>query len=118
MMGAVPRIWRPRYEGDELALGVALGIALHVLPAVAIALKVMHPSPVVDEQPLVSKPVIAATLLKLGKPLDPSRLPDRIVPQRRTAPKKEVVASRDDPTKLHPDAGPPPPNADDSDIQR
>lgn len=118
-MSATPRIWRPRYEGDEVALGLALGVALHALPVVAIALKVMLPgSAPIDEKPLVSKPVIAASLLKLGQPLDPKRLPDRLVPQRRTAPKKEIVASRDDPAKKTPDAGPPPPNADDSDIQR
>jgi hypothetical protein len=64
--------------------------------------------------------VIGATLLKLGKPMDPKKLPDRVVPQARTAPKQETVASREDPAKKEakPDAGPPPPNTQDSDIQK
>src|SRR5262249_52275072 len=42
-------------------------------------------------------------------------LPDRLIPQQRTAPKKQITASQEDPgQKL--DAGPPPPNAQDSDI--
>jgi hypothetical protein len=115
MSGA--RIWIPKYEGDEIAVGVALTIALHALPAAALVLSVVLPrAPQEEEKPLVAKPVIAAALLKLGKPPDPTKLPDRLVPQQRTAPKKELVASREDPTKHKPDAGPPPPLAQDSDL--
>jgi hypothetical protein len=111
--------WRPRYEGDEVAVGVALAIALHAIPIALIALKAMLPSlPDEPEEPIVGKPVVAATLLKLGKPIDPRQLPDRLVPQRRTAPKPDIVASREDPLAKRPDAGaPPPPNTDDSDLQ-
>jgi len=111
------RIWKPKYEGDEVAVGVALTIALHALPVAALVLSVMLPRRhAEEEQPIVAKPVIAASLLKLGKPLDPAKLPDRIVPQQRTAPKPDKVASREDPEKKKPDAGPPPPNAAESDI--
>ena len=114
--------WSPRYESDEVAVGVALAIALHALPLVVIVLKAAYPSlPEAPEQPLVSRPVIAATLLKLGQPIDPTKLPDRLVPRARTAPRREVVASRDEPSKPHrelPDAGPPPPRTQESDIQR
>jgi hypothetical protein len=117
--GTVRTAWRPAYESDEVAVGVALAIALHLLPLGAIAYKKVYSSPPKDDAPLVAKPVIAATLLKLGKPLDPKKLPDRIVPQRATAPKQEALASREDPSKKNPtDAGPPPVKADDSDILR
>ena len=50
-----------------------------------------------EEKPLISRPVVQASLLKLGKPIDPKKLPDRLVPQTRTAPKKQITASREDP---------------------
>jgi hypothetical protein len=112
--------WKTGYEGDEIALGVALAFALHAIPIAAIVLKVYFPGPQVEEEPLVAKPVIGATLLKLGKPMDPKRLPDRFVPQQKTAPKQEIKASTEDPLKKNdkPDAGPPPPDAKDSDIAK
>jgi hypothetical protein len=113
------RLWRPKFENDEIALGLALTVALHALPVAALVLSVVLPKASVDDdQPIVAKPIIAASLLKLGKPIDPTKLPDRVVPQQRTAPKKDLVASREDPLKKHPDAGTPPPNTQDSDIQR
>jgi len=110
--------WKTEYESDEIALGVAVAIALHAIPIAALVFKAAFPSPPEPEEALVAKPVVAATLLKLGKPMDPTKLPDRLIPRARTAPKKDVVASRDDPRKEHPDAGPPPPLAQDSDITR
>ena len=107
---------RPHYTGDEIAIGVGVTFALHALPVLLVVLNVIHPlSSGVDETAVVAKPVIAANVLKLGKPLDPSKLPDRLVPKQNTAPKKEIVASREDPLhKNQPDAGPPPPNAAES----
>ncbi|WP_394821089.1 hypothetical protein [Pendulispora albinea] len=110
--------WRTAYESDEVALGIALAIALHALPIAALILKAMYPSMGEEEKPLVERPVIAASLLKLGKPMDPTKLPDRIVPKARTAPKQEIVASREEKKKDLPDAGPPPPLAQESDITR
>jgi hypothetical protein len=110
--------WKTGYEGDEIALGFALAFALHAIPVAIILLRVYFPTPTVDEQPLVSQPVIGATLLKLGKPMDPKKLPDRLVPRQSTAPHPQLVASREDPLHTNkPDAGPPPPpDAKDSDI--
>jgi hypothetical protein len=72
-----------------------------------------------EEVAVTGKPIVAASLLKLGKPLDPSKLPDRLVPRARTAPQKDTVASREDPAKKHDqDAGPPQPNTQQSDISR
>lgn len=109
--------WRTGYEADEVALGIALAIALHLLPLTALVVKAALPSSPDDpEEALVAKPVIAATMLKLGKPLDPSRLPDRLVPARRTAPRKQVLASRENPRNPDDDAGAPPPDTEDSDL--
>jgi hypothetical protein len=110
--------WRPKYEGDEIALGVSLAIALHGIPIALIVLKAMYPNVNREEEkPFVPRPVVAATLLKLGKPLDPNKLPDRLVPKARTAPKQDLVASREDPVNKR-DAGAPVPNTKDDDIKR
>lgn len=110
------RSWvNPHYSGDEIAIGIAVTIALHAIPLMLVYLKVVRPlSSTLDENPVVAKPVIAANVLKLGQPLDPKKLPDRLVPRINTAPKKDLVASREDPAKTL-DAGPPPPNVQDSD---
>jgi hypothetical protein len=77
----------------------------------------MQPSD--PEKPSVARPVIAASLLKLGKPLDPRKLPDRFVPHQRTAPKHEIIASREEPAHKTPDAGLPPlPPSEESDVVR
>ncbi|MEO8801257.1 MAG: TonB C-terminal domain-containing protein [Polyangiaceae bacterium] len=110
--------FRTGYEGDEVAVGIALAIALHALPIAVLAIKAAYPSNDAPEQSLVAKPVIAASLLKLGKPLDPKKLPDRIAPVKSTTNIKDPVASQNDPTHDKPDAGPPPPNAELSDLQK
>ena len=113
--------WRTGYEGDEIALGFALAFALHAIPIAIIVLRAYYPSADVDEQPLVAQPVVGATLLKLGKPIDPKKLPDRFIPRQSTAPRHEIAASRDEPLHKNdrPDAGPPPPpDAKESDIQK
>lgn len=114
--GAAKAPFKTGYETDEVALGLCLAIALHALPVALLALGTIFPAH--EEQPTeMPKPVIAASLLKLGKPLDPKKLPDRIVPRAPQAPKQEKVASREDPQKRKDDAGaPPPPDAKEADI--
>lgn len=114
--------WRPRYEGDEVALGIALAVALHALPLAALAVSAAFPAPPKAEEPPVARPMVAATLLKLGKPVDPKKLPDRLVPQERTMAKRpDIVASQEEPLKRL-DAGvpptPPPPNARETDLDK
>jgi len=101
--------YTPRYTTDEAVLGVVVAVALHVAAIGPFIYKALVPSTHSEEEdkPLVSRPVVQAALLKLGKPLDPKKLPDRLVPQQRTAPKKQITASQDDPGKKH-DAGAPP----------
>jgi hypothetical protein len=121
--GSKPRPYfgyQPGYEGDEIAMGLAVTIALHALPIAFVILAARFPwVRAAPPEPVVPLPVIAASLLKLGKPLDPSKLPDRLVPLARTAPQHQVAASREEPPKKpEADAGPPPPNTQPSDIQR
>jgi hypothetical protein len=111
--------WKTRYEADEVALGIALTLALHAIPLALIFIKVAYPHALESTEEPASKPVIAATLLKLGKPIDPKKLPDRLVPRARTAPQHDLVASREEAKKRDSDAGaPPPPNTQPSDLAR
>ncbi len=112
--------YQPRYTPDEIVMGIVAAIVMHVVFVAPFAVKAIFPSKDQEEEkPFVSRPVVQASLLKLGKPLDPKKLPDRLVPQQRTAPKKQIVASREEPGAKKPDAGAPPPlDAKDSDIQR
>ena len=100
----------PHYSGDEIAIGFAVTVALHAIPLMLIVLKVVRPlSMTLDDKPMVSRPVIAANVMKLGAPIDPKKLPDRLVARPNTAPQHDLHASREDPTHQN-DAGPPPPN--------
>ncbi|MCA9590053.1 MAG: TonB C-terminal domain-containing protein [Myxococcales bacterium] len=110
---------RPRYTGDEIVLGVIAALALHAAALGPLVYKAVRPpSPDAEEEtPFVARPVVQATLLKLGKPIDKNKLPDRFVPKARTAPKKQLIASREDPIKTHDAGAPPPPNTQDSDLQ-
>ena len=89
----------PHYSGDEIALGIALAVALHAIPVARSCSEARSPlADSADEQPLVAQPVDRGERCSSsGKPLDPKKLPDRLVPQQRTAPKKQIVASREDP---------------------
>jgi hypothetical protein len=105
----IAKVKPPRYETDEIVLGVVFTIVLHFLFIAPLVMRAVRPPPpTVEEKPLVERPFVAATLLKLGKPLDPTKMPDRFVPRARTAPKNEVRASREDPKKKTLDAGAPP----------
>ncbi len=107
------------YTADEVVLGVGVAVALHILPGVVLLARASA-NPSASDRPPVEKPVIAASLLKLGKPLDPSKLPDRLVPEKATTKRQENVASREDPAVKKPDAGVPSkpnPDAEDSDLE-
>jgi hypothetical protein len=104
------------YESDEVALGLALAIAIHAIPIILLLISIFIPSHDAPDQELVAQPVIAASLLKLGKPLDPKKLPDRIAPKQSTTNAKELVASQNDPMHTN-DAGVPPADAKHTDLQ-
>ena len=105
----------PHYSGDEIAIGFAVTIALHAIPIMLIYLKIVHPlSMTLEDAPVISRPVIAANVMKLGHPPDPNKLPDKLVPRLNTSPQHDLHASREDP--LHQDAGPPPPNQNNGEL--
>ena len=117
---------RPRFERDEIVLGAVAALALHGVFAGLLIVKVKDPAPILEET-AVTKPVIGATMMKLGKPIDPKKLPDRLVPQARTAPQNRATTSRDSTTDSaantdpnapasRKDAGAPVPNAKDDDL--
>jgi hypothetical protein len=106
------------YEGDEVALGLALAIAIHAIPIILLLISIFLPSHDAPDEELVAKPVIAASLMKLGKPLDPKKLPDRMVPQKSTTNQKDPVASQNDPLHTQDAGAAPPPNATQSDLQK
>lgn len=107
----------PRYTTDELVLGVVVAAALHLVAAGPFVAKAVWPTMVTEEEkPLVARPVVQATLLKLGTPIDPKKLPDRVVPQQQTAPKKQITASKEDPIKKKDAGAEPPPLAKDDDL--
>ncbi|HET8939430.1 MAG TPA: TonB C-terminal domain-containing protein [Polyangiales bacterium] len=64
--------------------------------------------------------VVEARFVKLGKPLDPKKIPNRKVPVKTTAPPQGVAVSKNaDPPKVKkPDAGPPPPRAEEDLLAR
>jgi hypothetical protein len=107
--GAPP--YQPHYTSDELLLGAVVAGALHVFAVGPFVVQALWPSAAApEEKPFVARPVIQASLLKLGKPIDPKTLPDRFVPKAKTAPQKQITASREDPLPAKKDAGAPPPN--------
>lgn len=111
--------YTPGYSTDEKVLGLALAVLAHAALIGGLAYKSSasgKDAAEEDTKPLVARPVVQAAMLKLGKPIDPKKLPDRFVPQQRTAPKKQINASQEDPAKRQVDAGPPPLPAADSDI--
>lgn len=110
--------YQPRYATDEVILGLAVAVSLHVLVIGPFVVKSVLPSSTSsreEEKPRVPVPFVEANLLKLGRPVEASKLPDRFIPKKNLAPKKEAHASREDPPKERTDAGaPPPPDAEDS----
>lgn len=111
--------YQPRYASDEITLGVVVAAALHVLIIAPFVVKAILPQEKTreEEKPRVPVPFVQANLLKLGRPVEASKLPDRFVPKKNLAPKRQAHASREDPPKDKPDAGPPPPpDAEDSSL--
>ncbi len=108
------KAYRPKYLGDEVVLGLAMTLAIHAVPAGLISWRIVHPPPAeAPEEALVAKPIIAASLLKLGK-MDPKKLPDRLKPTQATAPKADILASPFDP--LHTKDAGASPNAKDAPV--
>jgi hypothetical protein len=113
-----PSLLKRRTIDSKMAMGGILGvIGAHVLLPGAIAgiIAFLAATGIGRTAPrdLKEDRVVEARFVKLGKPPDPKKIPDRKVPIKATAPPTGVAVSKNmDPPKVQkPDAGRPPPKA-------
>jgi outer membrane biosynthesis protein TonB len=107
-------------DGKMVVGGILSALAAHLLVPVVIALVVaLIAATGIGATPTRAIPedhVVEARFVKLGKPFDPRKIPNRKVPIKTTAPQPGIAVSKDqDPPKVKkPDAGPPPARAEDN----
>ena len=99
-------------------VGVALPMAFGVFAALALALAA--PDEERAEEPPLSTVVIAAQFVRLGRPPDPNRMPDRQVRIAASAPRQETLVSKRTVERREEleEESPPPPDAVDDPIRR
>jgi hypothetical protein len=104
--------------------GVLFALAAHLMVPGAIALAVALISATgIGKEPTRAIPedhVVEARFVRLGKKMDPRKIPNRKVPIKTTAPQPGVAVSKnmDPPNVKKPDAGPPPPRAEANPLSR
>lgn len=100
--------------------GVLITIAAHlVVPgAIAGAVALLALGGHEPTRAIPDDKVVEAKFVKLGKPFDPKKIPNRKVPVKTTAPQPGVAVSKNEnPPKVNkPDAGRPPPKADPNEL--
>jgi hypothetical protein len=107
-------------DGKMLAGGVLFTLLAHALVPGSIALLIaLIAATGIGKEPTRAIPddhVVEARFVKLGKPMDPRKIPNRKVPVKTTAPQPGVAVSKEmEPPKVKkPDAGPPPPKAEEN----
>jgi hypothetical protein len=114
-----PSLLGRRLLTGKMALGgflFAIGAHLLVPASVALVLAIIAATGI-GAKPTVAIPedkIVEARFVKLGKKLDPKKIPNRKVPIKTTAPDKSVAVSKneDPPKPKKPDAGPPPERAE------
>jgi len=113
-----PSLLKRRNIDAKMALGgvlTVLGAHLLVPGAIAGIVALLAATGVGKTPPrnIPDDRVVEARFVKLGKPLDPKKIPNRKVPIKSTAPPKGVAVSKnmDPPKPKKPDAGTPPPKA-------
>jgi TonB C terminal len=116
-----PSMLGKRVVTGKMALGgVFFAIGAHLLVPATIALMLAliaatgtgaKPTTAITEDKIVE-----ARFVKLGKKLDPRKIPNRKVPIKTTAPQPGVAVSKemDPPKPKKPDAGPPPQHAEEN----
>jgi hypothetical protein len=116
-----PSLLKRRVIDGKMALGgvfFMLGAHLLVPAVIAGVVAVLAASGVGKEQARVipENKVVEARFVKLGKPFDPRKIPNRKVPVKTTAPQPGVAVSKNEtPPKVNkPDAGKPPPKAEEN----
>lgn len=100
---------RPEHRVDMIVGGV-LAMFTHIgLPlAIAIGAAVLGAIGMFQDEParpVVERHVVEARFVKLGRPFDPRRLPDRIVPRLATAVPQGTAVSKTATRRIQPDAG-------------
>lgn len=100
---------------DMLAGGVFFAIGAHLaIPALVVFVTSVLAATVTQPKPasFIEEHVVEARFVRLGKKLDPKKLPNRIVPRKSTAPDDSLVVSKNmNPEKPEKrDAGPRPDN--------
>lgn len=109
---------RPLVSGPQALGGILFAIGAHLLVPASIALVLLVIAATgIGAKPTVAIPedkVVEARFVKLGKKLDPKKIPSRKVPIKTTAPDNSVAVSKqmDPPKPKKPDAEPPPERAE------
>lgn len=117
------QLGQPVLDGKMVVGGVLGALAAHVLVPGAIRLVIaLLAAAGIGSKPNRAIPedhVVEARFVRLGKPFDPRKIPNRKVPIKTTAPQPGVAVSKEqDPPKVKkPDAGPPPPKAEENPLQ-
>jgi hypothetical protein len=108
----------------KMVLGGAMFVLLaHVLVPGAISLiMALLAAAGVGKEPTRAIPedkIVEARFVRLGKPFDPRKIPNRKVPINTTAPQPGIAVSKNqDPPKVKkPDAGPPPAHAEENPLR-
>jgi len=110
-----PTMLEPRSLTREMLVGgAAFAVGAHVLLPLAIVLVTSILAAAVSKRPegFNEEHVVEARFVRLGKKLDPKKLPNRIVPRKSTAPDQSTVVSKNmnPPPPDKQDAGPRPDN--------
>ena len=84
---------------------LALPLALFSAAAILAALGIFQPP---TEEPIEERQIVEARFVKLGRPLDPRKLPNRHVPRLSTAPEEGLTVSKNPQHRVLPDGGRPP----------
>jgi hypothetical protein len=110
-------------DGPMAFGGILFAIGAHVLvPGVIAAAIAILAATGIGKEPTRAIPddhIVEAKFVKLAKPFDPRKIPNRKVPVKQTAPQPGVAVSKTPENKpKKPDAGPPPARAEDNSLTR
>lgn len=116
-----PSLLKRRVIDGKMAFGgILFMIGAHLLvPGLIAAVVAALAASGVGKEPtrvIPENKVVEARFVKLGKPFDPRKIPNRKVPVKTTAPQPGVAVSKNEnPPKVNkPDAGKPPPKAEEN----
>ncbi|HEY2733667.1 MAG TPA: TonB C-terminal domain-containing protein [Polyangiales bacterium] len=117
------QLGRSVLDGKMALGGFLMALAAHLLvPGAIVGVIALLSALGIGASPTRAIPedhIVEARFVKLGKPLDPHKIPNRKVPIKTTAPQPGVAVSKneDPPKPKKPDAGPPPPHAEENPLK-